>query len=552
MLLVEAGGPNDGEDLRVDGKRWLTFMEDGMNWGYKTEPQEHCEGRCIDYSRGKGLGGSSAINFGVYSIGAKDDYEEWARLVGDDAYGWEHMKRRFKEIENFHTEIPNNVTPKYAAPRSEDHGNAGKIHVAYAAEWEDDVTSTLDIFERAGYGINPDHNSGDPIGMSSLIESSCNGRRSTAKDLLTPMPASLTVKVLSAVDRVILDGMKAVGVSVGGTDCKCIGSNPLNDNPVITDMHIDMASKEVIISAGALDTPRILYHSGLGPREQLSNFNIPVVRDMPELGQNLRDHEFCSLVYKKKEPSQRGRFYGSPSAQEEALAQWKLDGTGPWAQIACATPIGWLKLPDLSDSDVFKALPKETQNYLNKESVPHFEFITHFPAHWFMPGFLEENLSYSSLNIFIYNAQSSGEVTLQSSDPSVPLKMDPKFLSDPFDRYVAVECLRAGLAVTQSEAWASSHEKMIAGPEGDSDEALLKFWRQTIASSWHMSGTARMGKRGDDTAVVDNDFRVVGMENLRVADMSVLPLTPSCHLQAAAYATGLVCAEKLIEEYGLH
>lgn len=98
MLLLEAGGPNADPNLRVDGKRWLTFTNQEMNWGFKTAPQEHCDGRSIDYSGGRGLGGSSAINFGVYTIGARDDYDEWARVAGDDAaFGWNAS--RFAPVE---------------------------------------------------------------------------------------------------------------------------------------------------------------------------------------------------------------------------------------------------------------------------------------------------------------------------------------------------------------------------------------------------------------------------------------------------------------------
>ena len=94
MLLLEAGGANEDRNLRVDGQRWITFMNKDMNWGYKTSPQEHCDNRELDYSRGKGLGGSSAINFGVYTVGARDDYEEWARIVGDDDFRWDKIQAR--------------------------------------------------------------------------------------------------------------------------------------------------------------------------------------------------------------------------------------------------------------------------------------------------------------------------------------------------------------------------------------------------------------------------------------------------------------------------
>lgn len=195
-------------------------MNKDMNWGYKTTPQEHADSRELDYSRGKGLGGSSAINFGVYSVGARDDYEEWARIVGDDSFAWDKIQKRYKSLETFHGALPEGIDAKYAAPKNEDHGNQGKLHVGYAAEWEKDLPPVLDLFEDAGFPLNPDHNSGNPLGMSVLINSSYKGRRSTANDLLEPKPENLTVLTDSSVQRVILEGNKVVGVEVGDKKCK--------------------------------------------------------------------------------------------------------------------------------------------------------------------------------------------------------------------------------------------------------------------------------------------------------------------------------------------
>lgn len=190
-----------------------------MNWGYKTTPQEHCQGREVDYSRGKGLGGSSAINFGVYSVGAKDDYDEWARVTGDDTFGWDRIQGRFKALETFHGDLPEGIDAKYAAPKPENHGNSGKLQVGYASEWEKDLPLILDLLEDAGFPLNPDHNSGNPIGMSVLINSSHKGHRSTAKDLVTPTPESLTIVTSSPVQKIILEGTKAVGVEANGKKC---------------------------------------------------------------------------------------------------------------------------------------------------------------------------------------------------------------------------------------------------------------------------------------------------------------------------------------------
>lgn len=314
----------------------------------------------------------------------------------------------------------------------------------------------------------------------------------------------------------------------------------------------DLASKEVILCAGTLDTPKILMHSGIGPSQQLEKYGIPVVHPIPAIGQGLRDHTFTPLVYIRSDNStDRPSFYGSQTAMDEALAEWKKTGTGPWSKFACQTAIGWFKLSRLTSSAEFKDLPADEQQYLLRETVPHYEIFTHFPIHWFIPDFAPEHLNYSCMLVFPYNGQSRGEVTLQSSDPNVPLLFNPKFLSHPFDRRAVVESLRDSLRVTKHEAYSKDTVAELVAPKSDSDEDLLEFFKQNMFSSWHMTGTVKMGNVEDADAAVDTNFRLIGIDCLRVADMSVVPILPNCHTQAVAYVTGVTCAEKLIKEYGL-
>ena len=293
-------------------------------------------------------------------------------------------------------------------------------------------------------------------------------------------------------------------------------------------------------------------HSGIGPESQLQEFGIPVVKHAPAVGQGLRDHQFCPLAFTRVEgDTDRAEFYGDQKVMDDAMAQWKQDQTGPWSKFACQLGVGYFKLDKLAESEEFKALPAEEQTFLSRETIPHWEIITHALIHWFSPDFPQDCLNASAFIVFYYNAQARGEVTLQSKDPNVPLKMDPKFLATPFDRRVAIEALREAMRVAKQDSYAKNSVAMIAGPKSDSDDDLLAHWRQTISSSWHMTGTIKMGKLGDADAAVDPSFRFIGIDNLRVADMSVVPVLPSCHTQAVAYLTGMTCAEKLIAEYEL-
>lgn len=283
----------------------------------------------------------------------------------------------------------------------------------------------------------------------------------------------------------------------------------------------------------------------------MAKYNIAIIQDSP-VGQGLRDHSFVSLAYSRTGTStDRKTFYGNQVAMDAALEKWKKDRTGDWAKISCEMGIGFFKSEEVTASDEFKSLPAPEQRFLQLPTVPHYEVIIGFPVHWFIPDYPPEHLSYSSLTGFIYNSQGRGEVTLQSSDPAVPLRFDPNFLSHPYDRRVAIETLRNLLKIAEHPAYAKDIVAPIAVPKSASEEDLLEYWESRMGSTWHMTGTAKMGNAEAPDAVVDSQFRVLGLENVRVADMSVLPVLPNGHTQAAAYVTGATCAEMLISEYGL-
>ncbi|KAJ6096862.1 hypothetical protein N7486_007608 [Penicillium sp. IBT 16267x] len=531
VLLLEAGGRNDDPSLRVDGKRWTTFQMEDMNWGYKTVPQEHLNGRKLDYSRGKGLGGSTAINFSVYITGAQDDYDEWAAEVGDDTFRWENMQRRFKKLESFDATVHVSEREKYVKPNALDHGSQGPLHLGFPREWEKDVPLVLDAYEQAGLERNLDHNSGNPLGMALMVNSSYRGQRITAADLLIGVPDNLLVLTESPVQRVILQDKKAVGVEVCGKQY--------------------LSAKEVILSAGSLDSPKILMHSGIGPAEQLHSFNIPVVQDLQAVGQGLKDHYFAPLIVARKpETNDRNAFYQDEAVMNAAFDQWQETHTGPWARYGCQLTGGWFKSDRITSSDEFKALPKSVQDFMNRKTIPHYEITSHLPIHLISPE-LFQDYSYVCFAVFMMNEQSSGEVHLQSSNPDDPLLFDPKFLEHPFDRQACIQIYRHLMDIAKHPAFAKDTVSTMVSPSSESDEDILEFWKNNLSSSWHMTGTVKMGKPGNATAAVDSQFRVFGIEHLRVADMSVVPVLTNNHTQATAYVTGSTCADVLIQEYAL-
>lgn len=306
-----------------------------------------------------------------------------------------------------------------------------------------------------------------------------------------------------------------------------------------------------MLSAGTLNTPSILMHSGIGPASQLQQYSIPVVHTLSAVGQNLHDHPNTLVMHTRDANSiDHAEFYGDKQAMDDALEQWKGDRTGPWTKFGCQLVMGMYKLDRLLASKEFRELPADRQSYLLNDTVPHYETVTGAPVHLVVPDFPQDNLNYAAFLLFI-NPQGLGEATLQSSDPNVPLRFDPKFLSHPFDRRLAIESLRDLLRVIKHDEYAKNTLSDIIVPKSDSDEDLLEFWKGTVGSTWHMTGTAKMGKSEDDNAAVDNNFKIFGIDNLRVADLSVVPVLPTCHTQAMAYVTGATCADKLIEHYNL-
>jgi choline dehydrogenase-like flavoprotein len=356
VLLLDAGGHNEEKSLRVDGDRWLTFMMNpNMNWGYKTAPQNSLNGREIGYDRGKGLGGSSAINFCLYDIGPRDDFEEIARLAGDEAWGWKDAQKRFKAIENYHGEVPKDYQ-KYLKPHPENHGTSGKIHVGFPQSWERTLPQTLDLLEESGMDINLDINSGDPIGWGPAPSSAYNGIRSTSADMLSGAPANLTVLTEAAVQRIIFNGKTAIGVQLDGESY--------------------YASREVILSAGSLDTPKLLLLSGVGPSQELKRHQIPLLHDLPYVGRGLRDHIHISMVFRRKaSTTDRPAFYKNPEAVAAARAQWEKDQTGPLAELGVGFAIGFMKNERIYQSEEFQALSSEEQRHLLAPTVPSFEVI---------------------------------------------------------------------------------------------------------------------------------------------------------------------------------
>ncbi|KAI4179969.1 MAG: hypothetical protein L6R41_007539, partial [Letrouitia leprolyta] len=500
VLLLEAGGPNNDKAHQTFGERHWTLIQPGYNWGYKTVSQPELDGREIDYSRGKGLGGSSCINFCVYTRGPSADYDQWAHLVGDDDWSWEKSKKRFNQFEKYHDAIPEYQDLVTAS--ADTRGKEGPVDVGVAEAWDPGFGD----FMRKAYHYYPkngDHNSGDPIGIGVCQLSTHNGNRVTASGAyLASTPPNLSIKTNTTVARLVFEGKRVIGVDIGGETVR--------------------AKKEVILAGGAIDSPKLLLLSGIGPAQDLKSLNIPVVQDLPGVGKNLQDRLFLELVMVQDPRSHhRTSYIDSPAALEEARKEWVKTQSGPLSDYYLPQMIAYLKSDKIVSSKEFEDLDKPTQDFLRADTKPFFEIVSQNPS----PSVKAPEKYLATATAFPGN-HGTGSITLSSSDPKDLPIINPGFLSHPIDKRIAIESVRETLEFLNKPLMAEGSLRLAAGPEGSSDEEILTYVRKTAISMWHACGTVKMGKLSEPGTCVDKDFKLVGVQNLRVVDMSVAPFLP--------------------------
>jgi choline dehydrogenase-like flavoprotein len=317
----------------------------------------------------------------------------------------------------------------------------------------------------------------------------------------------------SIASRILFDGRKATGVQT------LSGSS----------YH---ATKEVIICAGTFDSARLLLLSGIGPSNELSALSIPVVSDVPGVGKNMKDHAFATTTLLAK-----------PFAADPAPA---ID---PTLQVGPQSVMAWLSSEAAYSSSEFAALDEKTKAHLLK--VPSFELMTSAVPISVMHLGYPADTQVITFIAAIMNPLSCGSIRLTSADPSVPALIDPAYISHPYDRRVAIEALRKTMQFSRAPTFAALTKKVIQGPASDSDDDIWEHWKKSLSPVWHFAGSCKMGRAEDKAAVVDTSFKVRGVEALRVADMSIVPVLPNNHTMSTAYLVGETAAEKLIKEYQL-
>ena len=498
VCLIEAGGSDKGAMVQMPAGVAASVPYGINSWHYNTVPQKELNNRCGFMPRGKVLGGSSSINAMVYIRGNKHDYNSWAAL-GNEGWDYESLLPYFTKAENNKTFSESDV-----------HGVDGPLHVQDLSLPSPVNQLFLNACEQQGVPHNGDINAGQQVGARLSQVTQYQGERcSAAKAYITPHLNRKNLTVLSKVhvNKVLFCDKTATGVSVS-----------INNKAVV--LH---AKKEVVLSAGAINSPQILMLSGVGPKEQLKQHNIEIVNELSGVGENLHDHLTVVPLYKAK--YSKGTF-GISAGGAFNIAKGCVD----WF----AKREGQLT-SNFAESHAFIKLFSDSK-------VPDVQLE-------FVIGLVDDHsrklhLGHGySIHCSIMQPKSRGTIRLADANPlSAPL-IDPNYLSHPDDLNVMLAGLKKTLQIMQSEAFDVIRGNMVYPLDINNNEQLIEYIRQTAETEYHPVGTCKMGQ--DPMAVVNSQLQVHGVKNLRVVDASIMPHiitgnTNACVIAIAEKAADLI------------
>lgn len=477
VLLLEAGGRDKSLMVHMPaGVGGLIKDKGPFNWGFWTEPEPHLNDRRLFWPRGKGWGGSSSINGMVYIRGHARDYDQW-RQMGLTGWGYADILPYFKRAEG------------YEGGADAYHGADGPLHVSKARSKNPIYSGVIEAGRQAGFPVTNDFNGYQQEGFGPYQLTIKDGRRwSTAAAFLKPAldRANLATETDARTSRVIVENGRATGVEYvqNGQTVRVV------------------ADKEVILAAGAVQSPHILQLSGIGEPEALRKAGVEVVHALSGVGENLQDHLDVILSWECPLPITA---YSITKGLKRLLigANYALRGQGPGREQmlesgAFVRSREGLDRPDLQLHTVLAIMKDHGKTVVAKD------------------GF--------SLHVCQLRPESRGRVGLRSADPSDDPTIFANYLSAEEDRRVLREGVKIGRRVAAQPALGAYQTcEFQPGPDVQTDEEIDAWIREASETIYHPVGTCRMGVAGDRNAVVDEQLRVVGLAGLRVVDASVMP-----------------------------
>lgn len=500
VCVLEAGPPDNSPFLHIPAGFIKAVFNKKYAWQFSSEGTAQTNGRRVPIPQGRTLGGSTSINGLVYNRGQAADFDHWASL-GNPGWAYADVLPYFKSMER-----REGGDDRY-------RGRQGELPVT-DIDWIHPLCEAF-IAGAVEQGIprNADYNGAEQAGVGYFQRTISKGwRMSTAKCFLKPAMArkNLDVRPYAQATRVLFDGVRAVGVAY------CHPAHPARVRAV-------RARREVIVACGAINTPKLLQLSGLGPAALLRQHGIEVVRDLPGVGENLSDHYSVRIVARVKNSKTMNELVKGLSLAGQ-ISRWMMKRPSIMALSPSLLHYFWKSTPDLAAPDLQGVFTPASY----KEG--YVGVLDDFPG--------------MTAGVWQHRPDSRGQVRIQSADPLQDPLILANYLEDERDQVTLVRGIRLARRLLQSQALAPYFDsEALPGPLCESDSELLDFARRFGVSSYHVNGTARMGPVGDKFAVVDAQLRVHGVQNLRVIDSSVMPSMPSANICAATMMIGNKAAD---------
>lgn len=502
-----------------------------VDWGFFTAPDPASNNQKRSYTRGKCLGGSSARNFMIYQRPTTQSLDLWASETGDSSYTFDNFLPYYQKGVTFTPPGPDRAANATALFNANAFTPSGEpLQVSYPNYAQTFSSYLQGGFNEIGITTIEDFNSGSLIGCqycATTIDPANETRDSSQTSFLDSAASegltNLKVFSLTLAKKVVFDSSKkATGVGV--------------ESNLIP--YTIKATKEVILSAGAFQSPQLLMVSGVGPAQQLQQFNIPIVVDSPGVGQNMQDHIFFGPSYRVNLVTLT-RIANDPIYLAEQIAIWAANKTGPFTNNV-SDFLGWEKVPDdlrsSFTSDALEELSALPADWPEIEYISGAGYVGNWTSLLF--GQPKDGYQYATILATLVAPQSRGNVTLLSADTNdLPIIHTPA-LQSTTDQQVAVAAYKR-----TRQAFASKFmqqvvigEEYFPGPDVQTDEEILDVIKGSLQTVWHASSTCKMGVESDSMAVVDSHARVYGVQGLRVVDASAFPFLPPGHPQSTVYA----------------
>ena len=507
VLLIEAGGSDRRFFIQMPIGYGITYHQKTVNWMYMTEPSPDADNKPSYWPRGKVMGGSSSINAMVYVRGNPKDFDEWSE-AGNPGWSYKEVLPYFKKMESWQNGADNF------------RGGDGPLKVSEVSKQLHPLCDNfLSAAQEIGMKLNPDMNGEKQEGVGNYQITTHKGQRmSSSRAYLWPIKyrSNLTVLKKALVTKVLIRDKKAYGV-------KYLKSGKT---------HELLASREVILSAGSINSPQLLQLSGVGPKKILEQVSVPLVHDSPAVGENLQDHLGVSYFYKSKVPTLNDELRPVLGKIYQGL-RYIFSRRGPLS-LSVNQSGGFIRTSD-------NLKKPNIQLYFSPVS-----YSLESPDKRAMMS--PDPFSAMLLGISNCSPRSRGSVHLRSSDPSSPPIIKPNYLSNDSDVKDLLEGVKILRKLVKTESFRTViGEEFRPGPQCQTDEQMIQHIKDTVWTVFHPSSTCRMGP-DPKSNVVDSNLKVYGIEGLRVADASIFPSLVCSNINAATIMVGEKASDLILKD----